>query len=131
MVLTWNDHLPGAHLLRILRHKFITPVEAPQRWISCKDAIWRNGLIIDELSSSPSESVRSLIRLVQSRNRGDFPKELWLAANYDCLAEWEAYNYIAPLRGKRVRLLFCGRSIVYSGLCISGSLTRYETKERR
>ncbi len=59
---------------------------------------------IDELSSSPSESVRSLIRLVQSRNRGDFPspKELWLAANYDCLAEWEAYNYLAPLRGKRV-----------------------------
>ena len=59
---------------------------------------------IDELSSSSSDSVRCLIRLVRSRNRADFPrpKELWLASTYDCLAEWEAYNYLAPLRGKKV-----------------------------
>ena len=60
--------------------------------------------LIDQLSSCSSESVRCLVKLLQSDTHADFPnpKGLWLSATYDCLAEWDAYNYLAPLRGKRV-----------------------------
>jgi len=30
------------------------------------------------------------------------PIEVWLDATYDCAAQWDAYNHIAPLKGKRI-----------------------------
>jgi uncharacterized protein YbaR (Trm112 family) len=33
------------------------------------------------------------------------PKEVWIDTIYDCAAEWEAYEYLTPLSGKRVAQL--------------------------
>ena len=51
-----------------------------------------------------SISFQYLVRLMRARDLGHFPypKELWIAAIFECLSERDAYDFIAPLAGKRV-----------------------------
>jgi SAM-dependent methyltransferase len=51
-----------------------------------------------------SISFEYLARLVLAKDRGNFPypKQLWIASIYDCLSERDAYEYLAPLDGKKV-----------------------------
>jgi SAM-dependent methyltransferase len=51
-----------------------------------------------------SISFQFLVKVAQSshRERFPYPKHLWIAATFDCLSERDAYEYLAPLRGKKV-----------------------------
>ncbi len=57
----------------------------------------------DEVETD-SLSFKTLAALLKSHKPFRFleQKELWIASTYDCLAEWEAYNFLAPLKGKHV-----------------------------
>jgi uncharacterized protein YbaR (Trm112 family)/SAM-dependent methyltransferase len=48
-------------------------------------------IIAPALASAPNE-------LVSFPN----PKRLWIDAVYDCAAQWDAYDHIAPIQGKRI-----------------------------
>lgn len=51
-----------------------------------------------------SASTNLVVRLALAQDRGEFPypRQLWMCAKYDCLAERDALEYLAPVRGKRV-----------------------------
>jgi hypothetical protein len=59
--------------------------------------------IEDILSVEKSQSFKYLVRAAQAKDRTfPSPRELWIESRYDCLAQWDAYNYLAPLTSKRV-----------------------------
>jgi SAM-dependent methyltransferase len=55
-------------------------------------------------SVSSSLSFAGLARVFRTRAYDKFPdpRRLWLAATFDCLAEYEALKFLAPLRGRIV-----------------------------
>lgn len=55
-------------------------------------------------SVSPSLSFAKLARIFMADSRDECPepKSLWLAATFECPAEYEALSFIAPLRNKTV-----------------------------
>ncbi|HMF89073.1 MAG TPA: class I SAM-dependent methyltransferase [Candidatus Angelobacter sp.] len=61
---------------------------------------------IDEIDPKccDTEILRCLIKLLKSRRPFEFlePRELWISSIYECVAEWNAYNHLAPIQGKRV-----------------------------
>ncbi len=56
------------------------------------------------LNQSATASLVARLALTKEKDRGEFPhpRDLWMCATYDCLAERDALEYLAPLRGKRV-----------------------------
>lgn len=60
--------------------------------------------IADVANVSSALSFRSLAKIFATRPRGAVPnpKELWLAANFECVAEYEAMKFVAPVEGKTV-----------------------------
>jgi len=60
---------------------------------------------IDEiLGIERSISLQFLVKAAHARDRSTFPypKSQWIAATFDCLSERDAYQYLAPLRGKKI-----------------------------
>jgi len=55
-----------------------------------------------KLRQSVSATLVARLALAPSRGEFPYPRELWMGAKYDCLAERDAMEYLAPLRGKRV-----------------------------
>lgn len=59
--------------------------------------------IEDILTIECSQSFKYLVKAAQATVRTfPVPRQLWIESRYDCLAQWEAYNYLAPLTCKRV-----------------------------
>lgn len=56
------------------------------------------------LNQSNTANLVARLALTEAEDRGTFPhpRDLWMCATYDCLAERDALEYLAPLRGKRV-----------------------------
>jgi SAM-dependent methyltransferase len=56
------------------------------------------------LALNQSDTANLVARLAISGERGQFPNphNQWMCARYDCLAERDVLEYLAPLRGKRV-----------------------------
>ncbi|MGA3196204.1 MAG: class I SAM-dependent methyltransferase [Terriglobales bacterium] len=55
-------------------------------------------------NQSATASLVARLALTGEKDRGTFPhpRDLWMCATYDCLAERDALEYLAPLPGKRV-----------------------------
>jgi SAM-dependent methyltransferase len=53
------------------------------------------------LNQSASSNLVSRLALTEDRGQFPYPRDLWMCATYDCLAERDALQYLAPLRGKR------------------------------
>lgn len=58
----------------------------------------------ENIENSESYKIIQPIFAASQENRNSFPKpkDLWLDAVYDCVGQWDAYNHMAPITGKRV-----------------------------
>ena len=58
----------------------------------------------ENIRYSESYNIIKPIFAVPKENRSSFPKpkDLWLDAVYDCAGQWDAYNHMAPIKGKRI-----------------------------
>ena len=79
-------------------HAFYTEVAS-----SRAAALAKLNRIEDILAVEQSQSFKYLVRAAKTTERSfPSPRQLWIESRYDCLAQWDAYNYLAPLQSKRV-----------------------------
>jgi uncharacterized protein YbaR (Trm112 family)/ubiquinone/menaquinone biosynthesis C-methylase UbiE len=58
----------------------------------------------EQINESDAYSIVEKIYKAKKTEIASFPspKEVWIDAIYDCAAQWDAYNHIAPIKGKRI-----------------------------
>lgn len=67
------------------------------------DALAQLHSIDDILRIEQSQSFKYLVKISKSQSRNfPAPYSLWIDGKYDGLAEWDAYQYLAPLHSKKI-----------------------------
>jgi uncharacterized protein YbaR (Trm112 family) len=59
---------------------------------------------VEQINNSGAYFVVEKIYMAKKNQITAFPEpiEVWIDATYDCVAQWDAYKHIAPIKGKRI-----------------------------